>query len=248
MATSNEIQHLHWNIRDRTVYLTGNQTLEIRSSPDDWSAVPASGFVSFDTYSDGYSQFAEREIGGYCPVFPLKADRAYEDNQAWVGWHEEWRCVGKRRFEFIGAGWTFFFGVCGRLTKGQQLFRAEWDETRHRGGESPQPHWHFDTKFLIGFTTRSIPLARVSNLVELPSKARSESGLHEISPAEGFQEMRLGKLHFGMGGWTNHEEHPYWWQRHVGEDWNALADWAERTLHSVIVQLDEKSIVKDKIE
>jgi hypothetical protein len=248
MATANEIRHLHSAIQDRVVQLTGHRTLEIHPSSDDWTFVSALAVISFDIYSDGYSQFAEREIGGYCPVFPLKADCAYEDNQAWVSWHEEWQCVGNRRYDLIGAGWTFFFGICGRLTKGQQRFRAEWDETEYRGREALQPHWHFDAKFTIGYTTRAIPLAQGSSLVELPSTVHSGSGLYEISPAEGFQEMRLDKLHFGMGGWANHEEHPYWWQCHVGENLNALADWAGRTLQAIIVQLDEKQVVKDKIE
>ena len=250
MATSINIQLFHTDIEKRIVQLTGHRNVRISSPLEDWECVFAPAPISFDMYSHDCHQFAERDMGGRCAVFPLKADFSLEDNQAWVGWHEEWQCQRRNNFDLIGAGWTFFWGVYGRLTKEQQIFRADWDETNHRGGNAPQPHWHLDKRLMIGYTTvpraGAVRPARSSSLVELPPISDSESALYEISPAEGLQEISLGKMHLGMGGWSNHDKHPEWWQCHVGEDLNALADWAERTLQLAMDQF-EKFMVVDKV-
>jgi len=249
MATFSNIKQLHADVETRIAGLIGLRVARICSQQESWTRLRAGARILFDLYSDGSCDFAEREMGGPCPVFPLNARLADEEDQAWAGWHEEWLCVKSREYALIGADWTFFWGLCGRLTKEQQIFRAEWDENRR--GVAPQPHWHVDTNIMVGYTTT--PRDRVlrptdsESLVELRPISNAESVLHEISPAEGVQDISLRKMHLGMGGWSNGSKHPEWWQCRVGEDWSALADWAERTLQSAIDQF-EKLRVKDVVE
>jgi hypothetical protein len=249
MATSSDIQRFHVDIESRIADLIRLRRVTSNPQPKNWERVPAKTRILFDMFSRGCYDFAEREIGGRCAVFPLNASLADEENQAWAGWHEEWLCVKSREYALIGVGWTFFWGVYGRLSKVQQIFRAEWDETKYRGRVAPQPHWHLDTNIMVGYTTtpRVRRPADSESLVELPPISDSQAALYEIFPAEGLQDISLGGMHLGMGGWSNHSKHPEWWQCRVGEDWNALADWAERTLQSARDQFEElraKDMVK----
>jgi hypothetical protein len=244
MATSGRIDVFHAELQRRIAALV-DQRLTIHSLSEYWRRVAARARISFDMSSRDFLVFAERKIGGRCPVFPLDAARAdsYED-AAWAGWHEEWLCMNSKEYDLVGAGWTFFWGLSGRLAKEQEIFRAEWDETAHRGGVAPQPHWHLDTDIMVGYTR--VPRARAprptgpAGLIELP--LASQPAANEILPAEGCQELSLAGMHLGMGGWSNHSKHPEWWQCHVREDWGALADWAERTLRSTIDQFTELKV------
>ena len=247
MATSGEIEVFHKDLQGRIAAMV-DQSLRISSWSESWQGAAARTRISFDMFSDAHD-FAERKIGGRCPVFPLATAPGDNENQAWAGWHEEWLCSKSRQYELIGAGWTFFWGLYGRLAKEQEIFRVEWDETAHRGGFAPQPHWHINTNIMIGYT--KTPTARIprptgsASLVELPMA--SQPALYEILPAEGCQEVSLGGMHLGMGGWVNHTKHPECWQCHVGEKWDALAEWAERTLRSAIDQFGELR-VEDSVE
>jgi hypothetical protein len=249
MATPRDIQNFHMDIKRRIAELIGLRGATIASSHEEWNRLSAGARILFEMYPGNNGTFAERQKGGRCPVFPLKASLADEENQAWAGWHEEWLCVKSRQYGLVGAGWTFFWGILGRLTKEQQIFRAEWDEAEHRGRLAPQPHWHMDTNIMVGYTPTpsSRRSADIDGLVELPSIPDCKSALCEISPPEGLQEISLGGMHLGMGGWSNHSNHPQWWQRHVGENWTALAEWAERTLRLAMDQLNELR-VKDRAE
>ena len=239
MVTSGIIDRFHEDVQVRIASVV-DQPLVIKPRVNNWQGVAAKTTIAFDMFSDA-KDFAERKRGGRCPVFPLSRSADESENHAWAGWHEEWRCERTRQYDLVGAGWTFFWGIFGRLSKEQEIFRAEWDETAYRGGFAPQPHWHVDTGIMVGYTARPairvVSTADSASLVEIPASPRS--ALSEILPAEGVQELSLAGMHLGMGGWLNHTKHPEWWQCHVGEQLDPLVDWAERTLRSMIDQFGE---------
>ena len=255
MASIGDIKTLHETLEKRLRNLTRMQ-FSIRSHDPDWEqAVKRSTTtfgISFDMFCRGHTEFGQRKRGGRCPVFPLGQDPLSFEDQAWAGWHEEWYCNGRNVLDLIAVGWTFFWGIGGRLGREQEVLRAEWDQlpdaidqSHRRGGFAAQPHWHLDTDVMPGYSRPVSSQSRVDDsgvLEELPFDV--ESALEEIGDSIGIQQLDLSGMHLGMGGWENHEDHPRCWQKQVSEDWGELALWAERTLESARDQFRELKITE----
>jgi hypothetical protein len=159
MASRKDIITLHQKIVDRLA-----QTFERRArfiphlEGTDWRRLrPPRTFV-FQVRDPVEVVYARRRRGVPCPVLPLPG-WDMEDDQPWAGWYEEWKCIDIGEFELVGASWTFYWGKIGRLGEEQQIFRAEWDQVRHRGRTAAQPHWHFDAPMVM----TSICAQRTSN-------------------------------------------------------------------------------------
>jgi hypothetical protein len=194
---------------------------------------------------------ADRKIGGQCPVFPIGGDPVLLEDQVWAGWHEEWYRDEHGVFDLVGVGWTFFWGVSGRLGCEQQVLRAEWDQVpdtqdqKHRRGKiAAQPHWHLDTGIMVGYSEpvlRTEPMIELTELEEFAAEAHSD--LEEIGGRSGIQDLDFSGMHLGMGGWENHDKHPRCWQVSVCEDWSAVILWAERTLQSACEQFRGAKVI-----
>jgi len=251
MASVSRIERLHQTLENRIHHLTRMQVL-IRCRVENWKRVVKGSTTSFDMVCRDYTATAERKRGGRCPVFRPSRGPASLEDQLWAGWHEEWHCEQRNEFDLIGVGWTFFWGVGGRLGREQEILRAEWDQVpdamdqfHRRGGSAAQPHWHLDTGIMAGYSrpvSRQVPAGEPPVLEELASEI--ESALEEIGDSVGIQEIDLSGMHLGMGGWQNHNDHPRCWQRQVSEDWGELILWAERTLESARDQFGELKIAE----
>ncbi len=244
MASVSRIERLHQTLENRIHRLTRMQ-VSIRSRVENWKRVVKGSTTSFDMVCRDYMATAERKRGGRCRVFRPSRGPASLEDQLWAGWHEEWHCEQRDEFDLIGAGWTFFWGVEGRLGREQQILRAEWDQIHRRGGFAAQPHWHLDTGVMAGYSrpvSRQVSASEPTVLEELTSD--TESALEEIGDSVGIQEIDLSGMHLGMGGWQNHNDHPRCWQREVSEDWEELVLWAGRTLESACDQFGELKIIE----
>ena len=102
------------------------------------------------------------------------------------------------RFDLIGVGWTFFWGVEGRLNCEQEvLLRSgiRYPTQRTRGtvaGALPQPHWHLDTGMMASYSRpilREGPIIEPTELEELLVSTQPE--LEEIGEIVGLQELDL---------------------------------------------------------
>jgi len=251
MASDGEIEELHRALAHRIADLTA-MNVAMRGPAEDWTRVVRGSSVSFEMTSADYTTVAERKRGGRCLVFPLNRHELSED-QPWAGWYEEWYCLGRGDFDLIGLGWTFFWGVDGRLGREQEIFRAEWDQIRERDDQrhrrgvlAAQPHWHLDTAIMAGYSRpviREPPAIRSTELEEVPSDAGP--ALVEVASPAGIQELDVSGMHLGMGGWRNHDGHPRCWQVQFGERWSeVIVGWAERTLQSARDQFSEVRVAQ----
>jgi|GEM_PF-2184273 len=241
MASRQEIITLHQEILDRL-----ERTLErrVRFIPDlkptDWRTLRPPRTFGFHVCDPVGVVYARRRRGVPCPVLPL-AGWDMEDDQPWAGWYEEWKCIDVGKFELVGASWTFYWGKVGRLGEEQQIFRAEWDQVRHRGGKAAQPHWHFDAAMAMTSyaprVPRIPPTHETEALEELPSA--EPNALEEIGASVSPAAVDVPRIHLGMGGWRNGNEHPECWQLQVEDKLEDLAVWCERSLRSAKEQFPE---------
>lgn len=251
MASVGELERFHRDLERRLSNLT-RLHFTVKSGLQNWKGVVKGSTASFDMVCRECLAFAERKRGGRCGVFPLSQDPSALEDRVWAGWHEDWHCEGRGVFDLIGVGWTFFWGVDGRLRREQEVLRAEWDEVRatdnqthRRAGFAAQPHWHLDTGMMSGYSrpvSRQAPAEEMKELEELSSGA--QSALEEIGRSTEICELDLSGMHLGMGGWQNQGAHPDCWQARVCEDWASLVLWAERTLQSARDQFEELKIRK----
>jgi len=248
MASAGRIEAFHRLLEPRIHSLTTLHVV-IRPARQDWKRVVKGLTISFDMVSRDRSTIAQRKRGGPCPVFPVNPQSEPFENQVWATWHEEWRSLQHGDFDLIGAGWTFFWGIDGRLGWEQQVLRAEWDQvpetkgqTHRRGGLAAQPHWHVDTDMMVRYSrpvSRGAPIAGPTELEELTPPSRP--ALQE-KDSTGIQPLDVSGMHLGMGGWKNEDGHPGCWQMKVPENWAGLVDWAERTLQSARDQFQEVDV------
>jgi len=251
MASCEEIETFHQFLANGLSNLTGLR-LHVRSHKKNWKTVVRGFPVSFDMVCDDFSVIADRKIGGRCPVFPADRDRDWLKDQVWAGWHEEWYCERHKVFNLVGVGWTFFWGIAGRLGCEQQILRAEWDQVpnmpnqKHRRSKiAAQPHWHLDTDIMVGY---SAPVSRTDSIVqftELEERSpETHSELEEIGGTLSIQLLDFSGMHLGMGGWKNHREHPRCWQVPIPQDWSVIILlWAERTLQSACEQFQGAKVI-----
>jgi hypothetical protein len=250
MASAGEIETLHHAFTDCISDLMAMHAA-IRSPVEGWKRVVKGTKISFEMVCHEHTTAAERKRGGRCRVFPIDPSKQSLEDRAWAGWHEEWHCVQHNDFDLIGAGWTFFWGIDGRLRREQEILRAEWDQVPEtedqkrycRGGVAAQPHWHLDTAIMAGYSRPAPRVARVAETVEL-EEIISDAGpaLVEIGQPIGIQELDISGMHLGMGGWRNHDKHPRCWQMLVGQSWTDLILWAEQTLRSARDQFREVDV------
>jgi hypothetical protein len=238
MASAGEIERFHYSLSDCIRELTAMRAA-VQSSQEGWRRVQKGGRVVFDLLDPNHTAFAERRRGGRCPVFSVERNSEPLEDQAWAAWHEEWYCAQRNDFDLIGVGWTFFWGIEGRLGPDQEILRAEWDQvpetesqSHRRGGNAAQPHWHLDTGLMVGYTRPISPAIRTAASGELEEVAPDVgSALIEIGRPTGIQELSLSGMHLGMGGWRNHGDHPRCWQMPIDHDWRGpIVLWAEQTL------------------
>jgi len=232
MASWQDIITLHQEIVDRL-----KPTLERRVTfiPDlertHWDRLRPPRTFIFHVRDPAGVEYARRRRGVRYPVLPLTG-WDMEDDQPWAGWYEEWKCMDVGEFELVGASWTFYWGKIGRLGEEQQIFRAEWDQVRHRGERAAQPHWHFDAPMVMTSYAPRIPrippTRETEGLEELPSA--KAIALEEIGASVSPPEVDVSGIHLGMGGWRNGNEHPVCWQLQVEDKLEDLAVWCERSL------------------
>lgn len=160
------------------------------------------------------------------PAFPLFQNEQFEPT-VWLSWREEWRPLGQRQFQLVGAGWTFYWGAFTENKK-EQLFRAEWDVPQERGRLAPQPHWHLDQNLLATIYPRAAEAQPFEEPGELEEIGRETGGLVELRPDPVLQMVSLAKIHLGMGGWW-HTEYPECWQCAI-QDRDDLVTWGLSTL------------------
>ena len=179
-----------------------------------------------------------------CRVCPINVV-GFPQYTIWASWHERWRSLGEGRFSLKDACWTFFRGQSGIVLK-QQLFRAEWADVCWMGGEAAQPHWHFDSQQV---ELVYVPAEKVG---ARPDQAQADDAIEELEDigvsAEpvALEEVDLGDIHLGMGGWTNPdtlgESHKCW--QCQPRNTRELLVWAQRTLVYVQRQLERLRAVR----
>jgi len=241
MTSTGRIDRLHATL-GRSIRKTIGIEMTVEPTGDNWKKAASGTVVHFDMLCVEHWAAAQRKRGGRCLVFPLNPGRTDVDDRAWANWHEEWLCEGRGVFDLIGAGWTFFWGVEGRLGQDQEVLRAEWDQVRHRGQSAAQPHWHLDTGVMTAYTRpRRLSISSPGGRTDLEDLTSDQPPvpLEEIGPRDGIQELDLSGMHLGMGGWQNDKDHPRCWQLQVADDCSGLVEWAERTLRSAIDQFPE---------
>jgi hypothetical protein len=239
MATVGNIESVQRRIERQIGSVIGRRTV-IKPQNNAWKKATRASRIAFDMFCDGIPSTAERKRGGRCPVFPVTPDASALIDQVWASWHEEWQCEKKGDFDLVGVGWTFFWGVDGRLSRETEIVRAEWDHVKHRGGFAAQPHWHIDTEMMVGFTRPRSTQPSVNEPADLVELPRPESdGLVEIGESLEIQGIDVSGMHFGMGGWEHHDTHPRCWQSALTTELTELVLWAERSLRSARDQFQE---------
>lgn len=227
--TSANVERYHSKLLSKLNEETGlNLVLANRDSR--WRNASKNTRFVFDVLSAVYSSPAKRRRGGTCLAFPLDINPDLLEEQLWASWHEDWKCSARSEFDLVGAGWTFFWGVDGRLNETQQILRAEWDQPLYRGVNVAQPHWHIDTDLMVGYV--SPPCSQTGldrpGLEELPQG--TPGTLIEITAPEGIQEISISGMHLGMAGWGHHDHHPKCWQMLSAALLDELVVWSCRTL------------------
>ena len=93
----------------------------------------------------------------------------------WIGLHESWVSIGKRKCRFIGCGLRIYAGE--RSEPPIQILRLEWAGPTinpdvglvYDGGHAGHPHWHIDRAAVVGeedyrrsleILTRPVPAER----------------------------------------------------------------------------------------
>ena len=74
----------------------------------------------------------------------------------WIGLHESWRAVSKRRVAFLQCGLRLYVGEPSE--PGRQFLRLEWVAPEidkdglavYHGAHAGHPHWHIDRAALVG--------------------------------------------------------------------------------------------------
>lgn len=210
--------------------------------PEGWQDYREKSRLGFQLRSGGVTETAQRLRGGRCHVYEFPGYDTLA-GAVWFSWYEEWLKTSRREYDLVGASLTFFWGPMRRQ---HQVLRAEWDAVQHRGGHAAQPHWHIDATYLIEFSGLLPPAgpspaiaeraepAALEELEELPTDA---APAQPPPPTPYLQDVDLGGLHLGMGGWENPGAAPGCWQRKPTED--VLVTWADSTLAYAIAQFDE---------
>lgn len=208
--------------------------------PRGWEKRVAPNEVLFDLVPRDRSRMnkARRSVEGDCVVCPINVP-GFPQYTIWASWRDCWLSCGEGEFALKDACWTFFRGESGIVLK-QQLFRAEWADVCWMGGEAAQPHWHFDSQQV---ELVYVPAEKVG---ARPDQAQAGDAVEELEDigvsAEpvALEEVDLGDIHLGMGGWTNPdtlgESHKCW--QCQPQSTRDLLVWAQRTLVYVQRQLE----------
>ena len=245
--TSDNINSLHNNVARVVREVTGTHLQIVSTSHrKDWESARKGSVVSFEfephpehpTFA--LTDYIERNRGRRTFVFCL-ITQEQEDPTLWASWYEEWKVDSQQddRFDLIALSWTFYWGVYNRHRT--NIIRADWDALYVRSQGAAQPHWHVDPSLLVNSYTRIRRAPDIDaaddTLLELP---HDYGGLEEIGQAPtGLQEVSLGGMHLGMGGWNHPGEHPSCWRRNLPTAWQEITEWVRKTLEYATDQFIE---------
>ncbi len=145
-------------------------------------------------------------------------------------WSEEWRKSAKKEFTLESASWSFFWGLINEDKK--QIIRAEWHNMNSTNFQHALPHWHIDIDVVIkreqnnkgkDVNNQNTGLSELKTMIHKRKKSR------EIIKKD---FLKLQKIHFGMGAWTNSTEYPNCWIV-TDTELNNVIQWAIQTLRLV---------------
>ena len=190
-------------------------------SDEDWDNPEFRGTATFDVWSPSAPEFGLSDHGRREPVVSLsprggkrlEIEPVQRGPRPWVSWFEGWRRPGDGGFELVIAKWTVFWGTEGDDRK-PQVLRAEWNAASASDGDpnnAGQPHWHVDPPLL----TAAEPIT--TELEEVPPQRREEW-------------LSASGVHLAMGGWRNACPVANLWWVDLGQDTEALRQWAVEAL------------------
>jgi len=176
---------------------------------------------------------------GECCVCPIDIP-GRPPQTIWASWHECWVSGGEGEFTLRSASWSFFRGRFG-VDRKEQLLRAEWGaDADLMKGKAAQPHWHFD-RHQAGAVYESSEQVTASLKETQPGDAADKLEEIGVPPrAVALEDVDLGGIHLGMGGWKNSvscQEPKDCWQCQPKDTGDLLA-WAAHTLSYMKQQLE----------
>ncbi len=146
ILTASKVTGLHGRISRAVTKHLGYPVTIKEVTPGNWRQFSPGRRVDFQAFADLRQSDRAADVHGNSrhvitlsgPPFPVL------DSGPWASWYEEWRAEGGRRFSFLTATWTFFYGLPGQQRMKRQLFRGEWRKFAASGDQFAHPHWHFD--------------------------------------------------------------------------------------------------------
>jgi hypothetical protein len=111
--------------------------------------------LSVITQNSPVSRQVVTDLGATEYAIPIRSDGSAEPG-LWIGVHERWVAVNKRRVRFSDCGLRLYSG--GSSEDAVQVLRLEWvapevDEdgvSLYQGKHAGHPHWHIDRAALAG--------------------------------------------------------------------------------------------------
>lgn len=239
-----EIDAFHNFLMQRFGELTRMDSLQVLPENPNWKNTSRGGVKIVFLTQGPKAEFCMTNRGAHpTPCFPLNADDYSTSPRLWWAWREEWTPIARGTFELIGASLVFFWGASA--SPKAQVFRAEWDDARHRGDSRGQPHWHIDDKILAeGSWVPDVPLSPLEQGSDFDAimangheQASDYSAIETAGTRTQLSVVNVSGMHLYMGGWDHDKEAPKCWQPMLNLE--ALKHWAARTLHYVQREADE---------